>query len=217
MSVQIIPSLLVDTREEFLKQIRASQEYIDMIQLDIADGEFVPNETWADPNVVKENVQTDIELHLMVENPEKEIERWVPVPQVKRILFHYESNANIERTIAKIHEHSWHAGLVLNPDTNIEVVDQFEEDLEDVMFMGVEPGFQGQELIPEVLDKINNFTDKYPDCFAQIDGSVNKKTLEKIVPTGVDAVCPGSAVFGNKKEPKKNIEEMRNLITKLAS
>ncbi|MFB6225836.1 MAG: ribulose-phosphate 3-epimerase [Candidatus Paceibacteria bacterium] len=215
MSVQIIPSLLVDSREEFLQQIRASQEYIDMIQLDIADGNFVPNETWADPNVVKENVDIDIELHLMVEDPLKEIERWVPVPQVKRVLFHYESDVNIKEMIIELHKHSWHAGLVLNPDTEIEVVDEFEDDLEDVMFMGVEPGFQGQDLIPEVLDKIDEFTDKYPECFTQIDGSVNKKTIKDIVNTGVNAVCPGSAIFGNKKKPKENIEEMYDLIQEL--
>lgn len=215
MSVQIIPSLLVDSREEFLQQIRASQEYIDMIQLDIADGEFVPNETWADPNVVKENVDIDIELHLMVENPLEEIKRWVPVPQVKRVLFHYESEVDIKEAIVELHKHSWHAGLVLNPDTKISVVEEFEDDLEDVMFMGVTPGFQGQDLIPEVLDKINEFTEKYPECFTQIDGSVNKETLEDIVNTGVNAVCPGSAIFGNDKKPKENIEELRSLIQEL--
>ena len=215
MSIQIIPSLLVDEREEFLSQIRASQEYIDMIQLDIADGEFVPNETWADPNVVKENVDIDIELHLMVEEPLKEIEKWVPVPQVKRVLFHYESSAEIESTIDKIHKHSWHAGLVLNPDTDISVVEPFEDQLEDVMFMGVTPGFQGQDLIPEVIEKIDNFTDRYPECFTEIDGSVNENTLKDIVPAGIDAVCPGSAIFGNEKEPQENIESMRKLLKEL--
>jgi len=83
------------------------------------------------------------------------------------------------------------------------------------MFMGVHPGKQGQKLLPQVLANIQKFKTKYPHIFVELDGGINEKNLEKIIATEVDAICPGSAIFGNEKAPKTNIKNLQKIINSL--
>jgi ribulose-phosphate 3-epimerase len=207
----IIPSILVQTKEEYISQISAVQQSLDMIQFDIADGKFVPNKTWADPEVVEQYTNIDVELHLMVQNPLAELERWTATEVVKRVLFHYEAVADFKNTLKSIKKFDWEVGVVLNPDTDLEKIKPYLADLDCVMFMGVYPGFQGQSLIPEVLEKIVEFNSEYSHIFTEIDGAVNFETLPDIVQTEVKAICPGSAIFktGN---PADNVKRMREII-----
>ena len=129
--MQIIPSILVQSKQEFITQINAIQDVLDMVQLDIADGKFVPNTTWADPEVVGKNTNIDIELHLMVKNPLQELTRWTSVEQIKRVLIHYESlnkQSPLEGgrgVLSFAREQSWQIGLVLNPDTPTKAIEPY--------------------------------------------------------------------------------------------
>ncbi len=214
--IQIIPSILVKTADEFKSQVLGLADSVTMIQLDVADGIFVPNTTWADPEVVKNNCDLSIELHLMVSNPLEELKKWKKVEQIKRVLVHYESVADFRDVIFELeNETDWQLGIVINPDTSYEQIEPYLNEVQSVMFMGVVPGKQGQGLIPEVLASITNFTIDYPDMFTEIDGAVNEETLETIIKTGIKAICPGSAVFGNERTPKENVERMEEIINKL--
>ena len=87
--MEIIPSILVQTEEQFLQQMEWLGDSVKQVQLDIADGKFVPNVTWANPAVVKKLRKLTVELHLMVADPIAELKKWVNIKQVKRVLFHY--------------------------------------------------------------------------------------------------------------------------------
>ena len=214
--MEIIPSILVTSEQRFIEQVTAVQSVLNMIQLDIADGEFVPNKTWADPKVVEEHAKIDVELHLMVSDPMREMERWSATEQIKRVFVHFEAVKNLKEVLATIHEYGWDAGVVLNPETSHEVIDEYLSDIQAVMFMGVNPGFQKQKLIPEVLEKITDFKSLYPAHYVSIDGGVNEETLPDIFAAGADAICPGSAIFGNERMPEENIQRMREIIDKRA-
>jgi len=207
--MQIIPSLLVKSKTEFLEQLRGLHGCCKLVQLDIADGKFVPNKTWADPKVVAKQKQ-NFELHLMVNDPEKEIQRWKNVKNVKRILIHVETIGNLKFIIYNLK-----LGLAINPETPISKLKPYLKTADSVQFMSIHPGFQGQKLIPKVLKKIKKFKTKYPNIFTEIDGAVNEETLLKIIKTGVDAICPGSAIFGNERTPEENIKRMREIIDRL--
>ncbi|MBT3538888.1 hypothetical protein HN481_02065 [Candidatus Parcubacteria bacterium] len=213
--MKIIPSILVQSEDEFKIQITAAENVLEMVQLDIADGKFVPNTTWADPDVVEKQTDLDIELHLMVEKPLQELKRWSATEQIKRVLIHYESVKNLEDIMPTLHAYGWEIGIVLNPDTPIDVLEPYISEIKAVMFMGVVPGFQGQTLIPEVLTKIKKFKSLHPTIFTEIDGAVNEETLPEIIASGVDAICPGSAIFGNDRTVEKNVERMQDIINKL--
>ncbi|HBB38298.1 MAG: Ribulose-phosphate 3-epimerase [Candidatus Magasanikbacteria bacterium GW2011_GWD2_43_18] len=214
--IQIIPSILVPDEATFIAWSQSVEQILPMIQLDIADGKFVPNDTWADPDVVSERLHIDCELHLMVEDPLEEIRIWEEVPQVKRVLVHYESDPdNIADILSQVQSYGWEVGLVLNPETSIDVVDDLIEDIDALMFMGVVPGKQGQRFIPETIERIQEARKRFPHLFIELDGAVNEETLEDIVGSGVNAVCPGSAIFGNERKPAENVARMRELIEKL--
>lgn len=214
--INIIPSILVPDEKTFLAWSRAVEEVLPMIQLDIADGQFVPDETWADPDVVDEHLNIDCELHLMVQDPLEEIRIWEEVQQVKRVLIHYESDPeNIANIISQAHSYDWEVGLVLNPDTPIDVVKPLIEEIDSLMFMGVVPGKQGQKFIPETLDRIKEARAKFPNLYIELDGAVNEETIPSIVAAGVNAVCPGSAIFGNERTPAENVKRMREMISTL--
>ena len=212
----IIPSILVPDKKTFLTNYTGLGDSVSMIQLDIADGKFVPNATWADPKTVSEVVTTDIELHLMVNDPIAEMEKWFFVPHVKRVLVHFEGPHDIAETIQKAKQTEWEVGLVLNPGTPTTVIGDFVNDIDIIMFMGVYPGFQGQEFIPETCNRIAETKAKGIAQPISVDGGVNEKTIPELVQAGVDIICPGSAVFGNDKTPAENVLALQQLITEVS-
>lgn len=214
-NVQITPSILDQTEQEFLSHVAGLDGAVEMVQIDIADGKFVPNTTWADPDVVQRELKIDCELHLMVAEPLKELVKWQKVEQVKRVLVHYEAVPDLKSIMPTLHAYGWEIGIVLNPDTPINVLDDYLSEIKAVMFMGVHPGFQGQKFIPETLARIKEFKSKNPDIFVEVDGAVNETTVADIAMAGADGVCPGSAIFGNDRTPKENVESMNQIINKL--
>lgn len=213
--MQIIPSVLVPTSEMLQQQLEAIGNSVDRVQIDIADGIFVDNTTVSDPDTVQKYCKTEVELHLMVEKPLKELMKWQKVEQVQKILVHFESVKNLHDIFPTLHAYGWEIGLVINPETDIKVLDEYIDEIKGVMFMGVHPGKQGQKLLLKVLTNIKKFKTKYPKMFVELDGGINEKTLEKVINTGVDAICPGSAIFGNDNEPAENVKKMREFINSL--
>jgi ribulose-phosphate 3-epimerase len=154
----------------------------------------------------------------MVNDPLEEMARWKKIGQVKRALVHYETiSDHVNRALAAIEGYCWQKSLVLNPDTDIKVIEPYTNQLFGIMFMGVRPGFQGQAFISSVLQNITAVKKKYPYLFLEIDGGVNEKTIPALVKAGIDAICPGSAVFKNEKAPQENIEQLKNIIAQLTN
>lgn len=211
--MKIIPSILVNSEEEFIKEINSVQEELDLVQIDIADGKFVPTKTWAEPEAVEKNCFIDVELHLMVNDPLTELQKWTATEVVSRVLIHLESPKNVKAAIEFAKENDWQVCLVINPDTGIEALQKYLDKIDGVAFMAVYPGQQGQKLIPEVLGKIRQFTDLDPTIFTEIDGGVNEETLPDIIASGVKAICPGSAIFKNGRDPKENLANFKKSIT----
>ncbi len=214
--IQIIPSVLVQSEQEFLRCLTGLEKSVEQIQLDIADGEFVPNATWGNPEVVKKHAHTmGVELHLMMNDPMKELKRWATVEQINRILIHYESVKDLSAVLPTLHAYGWDLSIVLNPNTPAEVLDPYLSQIKGVMFMGVFPGFQGQEFIADTALRIKQFKERKTNHFVELDGGVNEETLSRIAESGVDAVCPGSAIFGNDKKPADNVHHLEALLRSL--
>lgn len=209
---QIIPTVFAPDEQTFFNQVRMIGGVVDMFQLDIADGDFVPATTWADPALVAGiNKGMKVELHLMTKHPITEMNKWTHVPQVKRVLFPYEGLDDIELCIDTAMTNGWQPCVVLNPETSIDVIAPYADHLFGVMLMGVHPGAQGQAYLTEITERLHHIHTYFPHLFLSIDGGVNLETIEDIVPTGVDAVCPGSAIFG-AGHPTDNITKMRSII-----
>lgn len=209
--MRLIPAILVKTEADFLQQTHAVEAATDLVHLDLADGQFVSETTWSDPDFVTANLHTACELHLMVKDPLAAIAKWQHVPQIKRILFHVESTENIMAVISAIRAEGWAAVAVLNPETPSSTVNDVAHDLAGVMAMTIHPGAQGRAFMPEVLPKLSTLKQAHPHLITQVDGGVNRDTLPLLKQADVDLACVGSAVFGHG-EPAENLANLKKLI-----
>src|SRR3989344_2083840 len=208
---EIIPSILVKTKEELLKKISAVEQLAERVHLDIADGIFVPNMTIVGFSEV-ETIETTLKfgVHLMVSKPENHILRWLVTP-ADSFTFHIESTSQVMAVIEKVREAEKEVGLALSPRTLLSAVEPFVNEIDFVHFMTVEPGFYGGEFVEEVLDKMSDFHYFYPDKPMVADGGVTPETASKLVQAGANTLIAGSYIFKDNN-PAKALEELKAII-----
>ena len=161
--MQIIPAILEKDFEGVKDKIELCQGLFDMVQIDICDGIFVPNTTWQNPGDFKKiSTLPDLEIHLMVNTPEKVISEW-NLPQVKRIIFHIEATDKPLEALNLIKQMKKETGIAINPNTPLDRLKSIPLDLVDeILFLGVEPGFSGQKFQESILEKIRESKKIFP-------------------------------------------------------
>lgn len=215
--MNIVPAILAHTQEEFETRLRVAAACTDVVQIDILDNTFVPFSSWADPAVIKTlDTPLRFELHLMVEDVEKYLNLWSPLPNVARTVFHVEPFEgrpdDASDLLGTIAFYGWDAGLALNPETPIAALEPFLEKISVALFLGVDPGQSGQPFKPEVLEKIRAFRAAHPDGPAiAVDGGVNAETIPALKAAGAETFCVASAIF-NDPDPKTAFEKLKNLL-----
>jgi ribulose-phosphate 3-epimerase len=205
---EIIPSILVKTREEMVEKIIAVEPYVERVHLDIADGIFVPNITISGFEEV-EDIETDLKIgvHLMVSKPENHIVRWLET-RADKFIFHIEATERAQEVIDKVKEADREVGIAINPKTPISAIEPFIDQIDLVHFMTVEPGFYGGEFVESVLAKIADFHFYYPDKPIEVDGGIDPKTLPGLIKSGANLFVIGSYIFKSKNLAKA-IAEMK--------
>ena len=194
MKCEIIPTILVQDRLEFVRRLGIMEGKIPVAQMDILDGKFVANTTFADPKIAAK-YKVDYELDLMVEDPEPVLVAWKNVAGVKRAFIHAEIKKPLSPLLKKIKAYGWEAGITLNPDTSWETVKDFVEKIDAVLFMTVYPGQNGALFQPKVLPKIKQFHKTYPKMPIEVDGGVNAQTLPSLLEAGVRRFAVGSGIW----------------------
>lgn len=193
--IKVIPAVLAKTFEEFETMIRKIEPYTDLVHLDIADGEFVPNKTIGGyEELQKINTNLNFEVHLMVKNPENIINSWIKTRAI-RYLIHWESTEEFKDLINQFQGSGKELGGVLNPETDYSIIESFIGELDMVQFMTVNPGFYGSAFLPEVLEKIRNFHSVYPSKIIQVDGGINPETVKLVESAGASRATAGSYIF----------------------
>jgi len=209
--IEIIPTIIAKDFKELQEKVRRVEPYVDWIQLDIMDGQFVDNSTWSNPAELKKlETEAKLEAHLMIKNPEDTIEQWIN-SGVKRIIIHFESTRYHRQLIDKIKKAGLEVGLAINPQTPIEVVDDFIPDLDLVLVMTVQPGRGGQKLIADTLNKIEQLRETYPNVNIEVDGGINSETASQVIQAGANLLASGSAIFnsGNIEETIKKLKSLQ--------
>ena len=173
-----------------------------LIHVDVMDGHFVPNITIG-PEVtaaVCRVTQLPVDCHLMIEEPDRYIEDFAKAG-ADMISVHAEVLPHLHRTVHAIQELGAKAGVVINPATPLNVLDDILPDADFVLLMSVNPGFGGQKLIPAVLDKARrlrrSIEERGLDTRIEIDGGVTVDNLMEVASSGVDMIVAGSAGFGS--------------------
>jgi len=190
----------------------------DWIHFDVMDNHYVPNLTIG-PMVCealrKYGITAPIDVHLMV----KPVDSLVPLfakAGATYITFHPEASEHVHRTIQLIKDNGCKAGLVLNPASSLNLVEEVLDDIDMILLMSVNPGFAGQKFIPHTLEKLKKtraLIDKYGKPIRlEIDGGVNIKNIKEIAQAGADTFVAGSAIFGTE-DYKKTIAQMREQLS----
>jgi len=215
----IAPSILSADFSRLGDEIRSVEAAgADWIHVDVMDGHFVPNITIG-PLVVaaaREVTALPLDVHLMIENPDRYITDFVKAG-ANLISVQVEACIHLNRTIQMIKESGLRAGVVLNPSTPLSTIEWVLEDVDFIMIMSVNPGFGGQNFIPNSLDKISALRGMIQTrglaTLIEIDGGVNEKTIKDISDAGTDVFVAGSAIFKSTNY-RKTISKFRGLIGK---
>lgn len=210
--IKIIPAILAKTLEEFESMVRQIEPYTDLVQLDIADGDFVPNKTISGyEELQKIDTKLNFEVHLMVNSPEKVIEHWLKTRAV-RYLIHWESTASLDVLINQISGNGKEVGCVLNPQTDYSAIGPYIDRINLVQFMAVDPGFYGSPFLPEVLEKIRRFRAQYPNRIIQVDGGIHSETIGLVSGVGANSVVLGSHIFSEGKDIAEVMKKLNSLV-----
>ncbi len=210
--IKIAPSILSADFSQMKEAIEMlTREGADLIHCDVMDGVFVPNISFGMPMVKDIRPHTDLPLdvHLMIVKPEKYVERFADAG-ADIITFHPEVSECPEKTIEMIHAKGKKAGIVVNPEIEIETVYHLVPLVDMVLIMSVHPGFGGQSFIADVLPKVEKvkkfIEEKGLDIDVEIDGGINPETAELSKKAGANVLVAGNTVFkANDKREIMNI------------
>jgi len=217
MKVRISPSILSADFANLEAELRTISSS-DMIHVDVMDGHFVPNLTIGLPVVkrISEVTKVPLDVHLMIEDPDAWAAKYAQF--ANSVTFHFEAANDPVATIASISEGGAVAAMAIKPATSFEEVQHLCLDLGMLLVMTVEPGFGGQSLIEQSLEKVSKaraFADAQGlELSIQVDGGVSAGNISRIAASGADTFVAGTAVF-EALDRNQRIEELRTLAITL--
>ena len=187
---------------------------IDFLHIDVMDGHFVPNYTLGTDYIrkLKGTTAIPLDIHLMIDRPEDKLD-WFDFGEGDYVSFHYEATNHAQRAIQKIKSRGAKAMLALNPATPLHVLEDIVCDLDAVLIMTVNPGFAGQRLVPQTIDKIKRLKGLYPQIEIEVDGNVSFENAALMRKAGADIFVAGtSSVFAAGAGLDDNISKLRVVI-----
>ncbi len=214
----LAPSILASDMTQLGNQIAAAESAgADWIHVDVMDGHFVPNITMG-PFIVeacRRATKLPLDVHLMIEKPEQILEAFAKAG-ASRLTVHVETCPHLHRTLQYIKSLGCEAGVVLNPGTLVGAIEPVLSITDLVLVMSVNPGFGGQEFIPESLGRIAEIRKKLDalgsTAWLEVDGGVSVETISQLKDAGATAFVAGTSVFRHPQGIEVGVKALRAFL-----
>lgn len=210
----IAPSVLAADFANLQRDIEMlNNSEADYIHIDIMDGVFVPNISFGFPvcNAIYEHAKKPMDFHLMIEHADPYLEDCMKAG-AEIISVHYEACRHLHRTVSEIRNLGAKAGVVLNPHTSVDVLEEILPHIDLVLIMSVNPGFGGQKFIETTFSKVTKLKSMVDvinsEILIEIDGGVNEKNADLLFNAGADILVAGSSVF-KSDDPVQTITNLK--------
>ncbi len=190
---------------------------VDWLHVDVMDGHFVPNITMG-PFIVewcRKVTKLPLDVHLMIEEPDRYIEPFAKAG-ASGLTVHVEVCPDMHKTLKAIKALGCRAGIVLNPETPVDVLDPYLTEADLVLVMSVHPGYSGQKFMPEAIGRVAEVRKKLDalgsSAWLEVDGGISHDTLPKMKQTGATAFVAATAIFKYPEGIAAGIKSLRNVI-----
>ena len=192
---------------------------VDVLHVDVMDGEFVANLMIGTESIrhLRKASSIPLDIHLMIQRPEDKLD-WFDIQPGEYVSVHAESTRHLQRALAKIQSLGAHPIVALNPATPLYMIEDVLADVDGVLLMTVNPGFAGQKLVPQTLDKISRLRTMLdeagrPEVLIEVDGNVSFVNGKKMRRAGADMfVCGSSSIFSKEGTVAENIARFRECV-----
>lgn len=216
-TVKIAPSILTADFGRLADEVRAAElGGADILHLDVMDGRFVPNITFGAVVVdaLRKVTRLPFDLHLMCVEPERLIEQYADTADTINV--HIEVSPHINRTLDAIRRLGKRAGVCINPGTSVSAIEESIPAVDQVMVMTINPGWGGQQMIPEQLDKVARIRRLLDEAGSpadlMIDGGVKTGNIASCVRAGANVLVCGSSVYNDQRSVAENIADLRRAV-----
>lgn len=222
--IKVVPAIIPVNKLQLEEEMDKVYQFADLVQVDISDGVFTSVKTWpyngkdADyfESLKKEDLawprweETDIELHLMVQNPENVLDEWIQTG-VGGVIVHIEATNNLEEIIKKCREKNVSIGIAIKPSTDISKIEELVSSVDFIQVMGSNQlGRHGVELEESAIEMIKSLRTKFPESIIAIDIGVNEDTAQTLLDSGVNKLVSGGAIL-NSDNPREVFEFLESL------
>ena len=213
----IAPSILSADFSDLKTDIQmVNESEADWFHVDIMDGVFVPNISFGMPVLksINQYATKTLDVHLMIVNPEKYIEKFAELGS-DILTIHYEvSKETLSESLKSIKNNGMKAGVAINPNTDISVLEKYIKEIDLVCVMGVFPGFSGQAFIEATYNRckaVKELINKHKSgTLIEVDGGVTLDNTKKLIECGADVLVSGSHVF-KAENPKEIISKLKHV------
>ncbi|MFA5053466.1 MAG: hypothetical protein WC565_05380 [Parcubacteria group bacterium] len=215
--MEIIPVINCDdfscVKEKLLKANEFLSDSPKKIHIDISDGKYAIKPEWNDPDSLKifiseNNLNFQIGIHLMVQKPSAEIEKWAPL--VKKVSVPIDCEEDVKNIAKLCREKNIVPCLSIPPNESVEKAIEYEDDFPEFQILAVPPGPSGQKMREGTIEKIKSLKDKLSSAIIEVDGGIDPENIPILKEAGADIALSGSYIF-NAPNPKSAYSKLKSL------